>query len=151
MPFPFEYICDLLQQLDDEVRSAKKQKTPAKTIIKRWFCDHRIRLDAPTVDACAVLSTLLPERRTDRVYGIQARKLQSIIGSALTLGASRVKELRRWSTPGLGIDLADCVQAILTRTVSCPSMPCRALVSMFGTFCLDHRTLTRYTAKCGPS
>lgn len=115
MPFPYRYTCDLLQRIDDE-QSAKKRKKPDNTIVKEWFLEHRLRLDAPTVDASAILSTLLPQRRTDRVYGIQASRLESIIGSALTLGHSRVKELRSYKTPALGRDLGDCVEAILTRT-----------------------------------
>lgn len=117
MPFPFKYIGDLLQRLDDEFRSAKKQKTSSKTLIENWFREHRLRLDAPTVNTCAILSTLLPERRTDRVYGIQVARLESIIGQAFGLGRSRVKELRRYKAPGLGIDLGDCVHDILKITV----------------------------------
>ncbi|KAI0122836.1 ATP dependent DNA ligase domain-containing protein [Xylariales sp. AK1849] len=116
MPFPFRYICDLLQRLDDEARSSKKQRTPSKSTIENWFRDHRLRLDAPTIDARAILSTLLPERRTDRVYNLQVNRLESIIGPALTLGHSRVKELRRYKTPGLGVDLGDCVERLLTAT-----------------------------------
>ncbi|ORY71209.1 uncharacterized protein BCR38DRAFT_381585 [Pseudomassariella vexata] len=116
MPFPYRYICNLLQQLDDAIHSTRQQKASSDALIKNWFRDHRIPLDAPNVNATAVLHTFLPERRTDRVYGIQAARLQSIIGSALVLGHSRVKELRRWLTPGLGIDLGDCVESILKST-----------------------------------
>lgn len=118
MPFPYRYICDLLQQLEDESRKAENKQTPAKDIIKSWFLEHRSLLDAPDNDACAILSTLLPERRTDRVYCIQVARLESLFGKALLLGASRVQELRRYLTPGLDIDLADCVEHILKRTVS---------------------------------
>ncbi|KAK8136907.1 ATP dependent dna ligase domain protein [Apiospora sp. TS-2023a] len=115
MPFPYKLVCDLLQQLEDEARSTSKEKTPSRTIIERWFHEHRIRLEAPTVNGCAVISTLLPERRTDRVYGIQTTRLESIVGQALILGSSRVKELRRYKTPGQGADLGDCVESILSR------------------------------------
>ncbi|KAK8058730.1 hypothetical protein PG994_009178 [Apiospora phragmitis] len=115
MPFPYRFVCDLLQQLEDETRSTNKERTPSRTIIERWFHEHRIRLDAPTVNGCAVISTLLPERRTDRVYGIQVLRLESIIGQALILGSSRVKELRRYKTAGQSVDLGDCVESILSR------------------------------------
>lgn len=118
MPFQFSYICDLLQSLDDESRSSARNKLPSHVIIADWFRQHRVRLDSPACDACAILSTLLPERRTDRVFFIQSTKLESIVGQALTLGASRVKELRRYRTPGLGVDLADCVESLLNVTVS---------------------------------
>ncbi|KAI1501092.1 hypothetical protein F5X99DRAFT_428676 [Biscogniauxia marginata] len=116
MPFPYGYICDLLQQLEIEIRKPKTKQTPGKLIIAQWFDEHCALLYAPGNDACAILSTLLPERRTDRVYCIQAPRLQSIIGQAFLLGASRVKELRRYQTPGLGVNLGECVEGILKRT-----------------------------------
>ncbi|GAW18903.1 hypothetical protein ANO14919_083860 [Xylariales sp. No.14919] len=116
MPFPYRYICDLLQQLDDDGRKPPEKRTSSDTIVKSWFQQHRCLIDAPGNDVCAILSTLLPERRTDRVYNIQAPKLQSIFGKALMLGASRVLELRRWTEAGSGIDLADCIESALRRT-----------------------------------
>ncbi|KAI1215110.1 uncharacterized protein F4807DRAFT_21097 [Annulohypoxylon truncatum] len=116
MPFPFRYICDLLQQLDDETRQDEHKKLPSKTIIETWFSTHRSHLNAHENDACAILSTLLPERRTDRVYFIQTLRLEGIFAKALILGNSRVLELRRYKSPGLGVDLADCIEGILTRT-----------------------------------
>lgn len=118
MPFPFRFVCDLLQKLDDETRSKKRQRESSKAIIERWFCEHRKHLDAPETDAAAVLSTLLPERRTDRVYGIRVAKLESIIGRAMCLGATRLQQLREYTTPGLDKDLADCVEQVLTKAVS---------------------------------
>ncbi|KAI1821996.1 hypothetical protein F4861DRAFT_424884 [Xylaria intraflava] len=116
MPFPYRYICDLLQQLDDEVQKAPEKQTAPDTIINSWFGHHRSLINAPGTNVCAVLSALLPEKRTDRVYSIQAPRLQGIFGKALRLGTSRVSELRRWSKPGSGIDLGDCVEDILRRT-----------------------------------
>ncbi|KAI0592842.1 hypothetical protein F4775DRAFT_599219 [Biscogniauxia sp. FL1348] len=116
MPFPYAYICDLLQQLEDELQKPESKRIPSKTVVTNWFDQHRALLNAPGSDACAILSTLLPERRTDRVYLIQAPRLQSIIGQAFLLGASRVKELRCYQTPGLGVDLGDCVEGLLKRT-----------------------------------
>lgn len=120
MPFPFQYICDLLQKLDEDARSPKKGKDSSRAIVETWFRQHRLLLDAPTVDGCAVLSTLLPTRRTDRVYAIKEARLQSIFGKALVLGCSRVQELRSYLLPGSGFDLADCVENVLARTVSLP-------------------------------
>lgn len=124
MPFPYTFVCDLLQELDD-ARKKKEEKDLAliKTIIEAWFRKHRSLLDEPENDASAILSTLMPERRTDRVYSIQAPTLEGIFGKALLLGISRVQELRRYKTPRMGVDLADCIENILTRTVSirCPS------------------------------
>ncbi|KAI0459960.1 hypothetical protein F5B21DRAFT_454809 [Xylaria acuta] len=116
MPFPYRYICDLLQQLDDEVRKSPDKQAPSEAIVQSWFQHHRSLINAPGNDACAILSMLLPERRTDRVYNIQAPRLQSIFGKALMLGASRVLELRRWTESGSGVDLGDCVECVLRRT-----------------------------------
>ncbi|KAI0977048.1 hypothetical protein F4678DRAFT_411633 [Xylaria arbuscula] len=116
MPFPYRYICDLLQQLDDEARKSPEKQTPSDVIVRSWFRQHRSLLNAPGNDACAVLSMLLPERRTDRVYNIQAPKLQSIFGKALRLGASRVLELRRWTESSSAIDLAGCIERALLQT-----------------------------------
>ncbi|KAI0166849.1 hypothetical protein GGR52DRAFT_584723 [Hypoxylon sp. FL1284] len=115
MPFPYRYICDLLQRLEDESCKQEHKQTPSKAILEAWFNEHRSLLDAPENDASAILSTLLPERRTDRSYYIQVSRLESIVGKALLLGASRVQELRRYQTPALGIDLADCVESVLER------------------------------------
>lgn len=77
----------------------------------------------------ALLSTLLPDRRTDRVYGLQARSLQRILIRALGLGHSRIPELSRWMRPcehgTTGpVDLADCVEAILKWTPNpVPTVP----------------------------
>ncbi|KXJ92707.1 hypothetical protein Micbo1qcDRAFT_202905 [Microdochium bolleyi] len=116
MSFPFRYIGDLLESLDDALQSPERQRISSHVLVANWFQLHRQRLDAFDANACAILSTLLPDRRTDRVFFIQSTKLEGIIGQALTLGASRVKELRRYREPGLGIDLADCVQLLLTAT-----------------------------------
>ncbi|KAI1776346.1 hypothetical protein F4818DRAFT_378038 [Hypoxylon cercidicola] len=116
MPFPYRYICDLLQQLEGESRKEESKQTPSKTIIETWFREHRSRLDAPENDASAILSTLLPERRTDRVYYVQVQRLEGIVGRALLLGSSRMQELRRYQVPALGVDIADCIESILERT-----------------------------------
>ncbi|KAI0197152.1 hypothetical protein EV127DRAFT_329563 [Xylaria flabelliformis] len=116
MPFPYRYICDLLQQLDDEVRKPPAKQRPPEAIVQSWFQHYQSLIHAPGSDASAILSVLLPERRTDRVYNIQAPRLQSIFGKALLLGASRVLELRRWAESGSGVDLGDCVESILRQT-----------------------------------
>jgi DNA ligase 4 len=107
--FPFAYICDLLQKIQDTRR-------PSRLVIAEWFTEHRTLIDK-TNDGIALLSTLLPDKRTDRVYGIQVKRLHNIVGRAFGLGVERKKELRRWTTPGAEVDLGDCVEAILTATV----------------------------------
>lgn len=116
MPFRFAYVGDLLQRLDDNQRARAGQKT-GSSIIEQWFLSHRGLLARDDFNAAALLSTLLPEKRSDRVYLIQSRGLQRVIGRCLGLGLGRKKDLERWQEPGSGVDLADCVERILATTV----------------------------------
>ncbi|EPE02709.1 atp dependent dna ligase domain protein [Ophiostoma piceae UAMH 11346] len=125
MPFPFSHVCDLLQQTSDLPPLRRNQTRVVNQIVYSWFCKHRQAIDQLGEDvssakpAVALLSTLLPERRPDRVYGLQARGLQRILVRILGLGHSRAAELSRWERPveyGEAVDLADCVEAILLRT-----------------------------------
>ncbi|KAL1862551.1 hypothetical protein Daus18300_008510 [Diaporthe australafricana] len=114
MPFPFAAACELLQNLESDRRRKRNQKGD-RTIVDDWFARYRRELDEDT-DKSALLSTLLPERRTDRVFGIKERTLQGKIARALNLGQTRVKELSRWSIPGFGLDLGECVEKALQQT-----------------------------------
>lgn len=114
MPLPFSLVCDLL---DESYALATAHKSPTQTLVA-WCARHRSRINAPDTNLAALLSTLLPEKRTDRVYCIQANSLERIIGRGLMLGSSRLRELSVYKQPGLGLDLADCVERILTATVS---------------------------------
>jgi|SRR5688572_10682946 DNA ligase-4 len=113
MPLPFSYVCDLLEQCSN-LCAARQKHHPA---VVNWFNRHRALIDDHDTDVAALLSTLLPEKRTDRVYCIQAASLEKIIGRALMLGSSRIKELALHKIPGKGMDLADCVERILITTV----------------------------------
>lgn len=121
MPFPFALVCDLLSQLEEH-RSTKKRGQPRSApsryaILHRWFSSHRTLLDHPESDMAALFSTLVPEKRTDRVYGVQCASLAPIIGKAFgILETSRMLELRKYQQPGHG-DLADRVEMILSQTV----------------------------------
>ncbi|EFX02445.1 ATP dependent DNA ligase domain containing protein [Grosmannia clavigera kw1407] len=130
MPFLFSHVCDLLQQAADLPLVRRVQPDSVQKLIRDWFNQHRPAIDALIHDssagavdgaasAAAILSALLPDHRTDRVYGIQAKSLQRIIARALGLGHSRIAELARWTRPpvdGDAVDLADCVECILRRT-----------------------------------
>ncbi|RDA87670.1 hypothetical protein CP532_3774 [Ophiocordyceps camponoti-leonardi (nom. inval.)] len=112
MPLHFSLVCQLLDECE---RLCSTGKSNSK-VVAGWFAHHRSSVHAHDVDLCALLSTLLPEKRTDRVYCIQVASLEKIIARALMLGSSRVAELARYKRPGLGLDLADCVQQILKAT-----------------------------------
>lgn len=113
MPIPFVLVCDLL----DECHRLCIANKPNTQAVVDWFARHRGRLDAHDTDLAALLSTLLPEKRTDRVYCIKAPTLEKIIGRALMLGSSRIVELALYKQPGQCTDLADCAERILNTTV----------------------------------
>lgn len=117
MPVPFASVCDLL----DECHRLHIAKKPNARAVFQWFRQHRGCLNAPNTDLAALLSTLLPEKRSDRVYCIKTPTLEKLIGKALMLGASRLVELSLYKRPRQGVDLADCVERILTVTVRLPS------------------------------
>ncbi|KAK3945146.1 hypothetical protein QBC46DRAFT_350048 [Diplogelasinospora grovesii] len=118
MPFRFSYVCDLLQRLEDNINRGARTGLRSNTeIIREWFERHRpVLLYRDDHDAAALLSTLLPEKRSDRVYLIREKRLQSIVGRALGLGRCRIAQLGRWEKAGSGVDLADCAEAILKET-----------------------------------
>ncbi|EAQ90537.1 hypothetical protein CHGG_02472 [Chaetomium globosum CBS 148.51] len=103
MPFSFSYVCDLLQRLEDN-RLARSGLRSNTVIIQEWFRGHHGFLHRDDHKSAPLLSALLPEKRTDRVYFIREKKLQAIIGRALGLGRSRIAELGRWTNPEAAID-----------------------------------------------
>ncbi|KAM0707828.1 hypothetical protein Q7P35_004477 [Cladosporium inversicolor] len=127
MPFPFAEICTLLQRIEAvELREPPllpdEKRSAICLIVDSWFKSHRGAISALTVEgATALLSTLLPEKRTDRVYGIQAPGLCRILARCLKLQAHRAKDLRAYTQPGRG-DLAACLERVL-ETGGPPAMP----------------------------
>jgi DNA ligase-4 len=69
--------------------------------IERWFKHHQQRIEDVNV-GLPLLPTLLPETRTDRVYGLKEKSLEKTIGRALALPQSRHIDLGRWRQPGAG-------------------------------------------------
>jgi DNA ligase-4 len=113
MAFAWIYVGDLLERL----QSIKTRDPPyppnqaaAKTRreIVSWFSFHRKHIQYEK-NGEAILSILLPERRTDLVYGIRETSLEKIIARILCLPNTRRNDLGRWREPGAG-DLADCVE-----------------------------------------
>lgn len=113
MPLMFSTVCELLQSLEYDFKRKRHQKG-SKHIVNEWFTQNQDALDE--VDLTALLSTLLPERRTDRVFNIKLKRLENIVVIACGLGSSRITQLREWEVGGAGVDFADCVEAILKAT-----------------------------------
>jgi DNA ligase 4 len=115
MPLPFSLLCELLEASLESYTKKKRKNGPNVT---EWFTRHRGLIDAHDTSISALLSCLLPETRTDRVYCIQVASLERIVGRALMLGSSRMTELASYKLPGRKEDLADCVERVLHSTVS---------------------------------
>src|SRR6266480_3166998 len=117
MPFKFRHVCDLLSKLErtkirDPPLLPKDVDLESRRAVEYWFRQHRCDIDDPATDDVALLSTLFPERRTDRVYGFQEARLSRLIGRALHLNSTRTRALQDWKTPGNG-DLGACVERVL--------------------------------------
>lgn len=131
MPFRFSYICELLCALEKfETREPPllrvDHQQAVRTTVESWFKSHRRAIDASDTNGVAFLSLLFPERRTDRVYGMQAARLSKIVARCLSLNSDRSQDLQAWKMPGRG-DLGACterVQKVLD------AVPCQAIVSI---------------------
>jgi len=120
MPFHFSLLCHLLSRLEKIATheppfppKAVASKTEAE--ISAWFTQHRHGVDEMSTDGVALLSALLPEKRSDRVYQLQPPSLTKILGRCFGLGSSRMLLLQRWERPGCG-DLGLCVERVLIET-----------------------------------
>lgn len=99
MPLKFSYVCDLLDDLEalEQLHVPLLQRDKAlryHDTVKRWFNYHRRTLDAHDTNLAALLSCLLPERRTDRMYGMQHTRLANVISGALGLGRASAQRLK---------------------------------------------------------
>ncbi|KAJ9640098.1 hypothetical protein H2199_006332 [Coniosporium tulheliwenetii] len=117
MPFRFSHLCQLLESLEEIerhdpplLRDARRDKVQ-KTVVA-WFRVHRRTIEAPGTDRVALLSSLFPERRTDRVYLLQAPRLSQAIARGLELRSDKLATLDRFKSPGNG-DLGDCLARVL--------------------------------------
>ena len=122
MPLPFVLLCNLFSSLESITTREpplvpRAVKHESEQEVRRWFNDNRALIDDPDTSTVALLSSLLPEKRTDRVYGLQTRSLTKVLQRCFLLGSSRKADLERCLQPGGG-DLATCVERVLTQTPS---------------------------------
>lgn len=116
--FPFSELCLLFESLE-AIETTQPLLLPVdksdrlRCTAQAWFKSHRAAID--TLDnegSTALLSTLLPERRPDRVYNVQATSLCRILCRCLKLGTTRTRDLHAYKQPGRG-DLGECVRRVL--------------------------------------
>ena len=126
--FPFVYVCNLLDRLDDLVYRQsiilptflKKKKN---TVVVHWFGSHCLALDNLSREkADNVLAMLQPaESRKGYVYGFDAGSLEQVIARALNLEREHLPELQQWrketqsSGPKGRCDLGYCVEQLMKR------------------------------------
>lgn len=116
----FSDVCKLLSTLEgyatrDCPNLAGRKLHQQKQAIRQCFSLHGITSEEPTSLIVALLSALLPAKRTERVYGIQRPRLVRLLKRWLSLGTDRQRVLDQWKIPGRG-DLGDCVERVMRQT-----------------------------------
>ncbi|KAF1954123.1 hypothetical protein CC80DRAFT_567917 [Byssothecium circinans] len=107
MTLTFNDTCSLLEAV--EKISIRKPRLPPKEekeevvhkieqTIRKWFKTHRQTLDSPETNGAAILSTLFPHRRKDRVYGLQPPALSKKLLKLLDLNHGNRTLFARWAT-----------------------------------------------------
>ncbi len=135
--FKFKHLVKLLETLDaarERIHKAAATKQPpsaqsnltdvTRTIIQAWFDEHASSIIRHGSPAVAILSCLLLDRRPDRVYWLQEKKLANVLCKVLWLPpeGSRALTLHQWKKKGL--DLATCLeQEIMRDTENDPPLP----------------------------
>lgn len=118
MPFPFVYVCDLLEDLEhlsrrDTPLLPKDLDYRTTEITLRWLKHHRNLLDATSTDDDAVILTFQPEKRVDRVYGLDTLALEQVIARVLNLPKQHYQDLKQWRHEPPSGDLASCVERVM--------------------------------------
>ena len=117
MPLLFTQLCDLLSDLerlsrrDPPLLISHRQQRYRETV-QQWFNARQVSINSPEITIVSLLSALFPEKRTDRVYGIQLKSLTKLLKRCLCLGKDRLEMLDQWRKPGRG-GLCDCVERAL--------------------------------------
>ncbi|KAH0397139.1 DNA ligase/mRNA capping enzyme, partial [Aureobasidium melanogenum] len=118
MSFKFAYFCDYLERCE-EITCHDPPLPPAELRSRlyrqhaTWFTSHQKAIDAlDELGTTALLSSFLPRRRKDRIYGLQTASLLKLLGRCLGLSTSARRELASFQTPNNG-DLGDCLQRLL--------------------------------------
>jgi DNA ligase-4 len=107
MTITFGAVCSLLQSVENITLQKprlppKQEKDNIGEITANWFSNQRKHLDDPGTNGAAVLSALLPYRRKDRVYGLQAPLLAKKLTTLLNFGHGQRALFNGWKTGKIG-------------------------------------------------
>ncbi|KAK3639147.1 hypothetical protein LTR56_008738 [Elasticomyces elasticus] len=131
MPLPFSKVVNLYQDLEkierrDPPLLPQPKAEALRVVTERWFRSNRNTINGLDVrSGVALLSSLLPERRTDRVYSLQPPSLCRILGRTLGLNAVRRGDLEAHKQANRG-DLGQCLERVL-KTHGPPARPATTL------------------------
>ncbi|CZS97021.1 uncharacterized protein RAG0_06121 [Rhynchosporium agropyri] len=119
MPFPFVYICDLLDKIEgicvrDVPLLRKDRVSRTKDSLISWFMTHRWRINAQDTDSSAVLMMLKPEKQTDREYGLEEH-LEQVLARIFKMPTPMYEKMMRWKEEAhnhgdLGLRLCQILQ-----------------------------------------
>ena len=109
MSLDFAAVCDLFETFDipPSVPAHPDPRYPlvparpsvvvapdAKEVVINWVTEYRAQLDDPAAtNLVAVLSTLLPDKRVDRIYALGERDIKAAFVKAQALGPSGKNDL----------------------------------------------------------
>ena len=128
MSFKFRWLCELMEALQKnrkrKATAAARTVNPDTQTVVGWFNKHNLSIARHGTSAVAFLSCLFPERRPDRVYCLQEKRLALVIGRCLGLDHSRgrVRDLNCWRERD-GADFACCVESVMAQTEFDEPMP----------------------------
>jgi DNA ligase 4 len=129
MAFLFYLLYDLLNKLDynciyKSTTTVQIQYLNIQTVIA-WFNKYNLIILRKRPGAVAFLLCLFPERRPDRIFNLQEKKLESIIQQVQYLGAGCLKALQSWRTSN-STDFVLYIEQVMSATDSEP-IPCPSI------------------------
>lgn len=123
MPFKFSWLCELLDELEvtkyEHRATQARNFNPSHRVVGAWFSRHNDHIVRHGPAGIALLSALFPERRADRTYNLQEKRLTQLVSRILGLGATRSRLLRAYERSG-GPDFATCVENVMKETELSP-------------------------------
>ncbi|KAF8537019.1 hypothetical protein BDD12DRAFT_848351 [Trichophaea hybrida] len=122
MPVAFLEIANLFQRIETLSRPNGKAppqqptRNAVKEIIFEWFGDHRSEIAHNAKTLVAILSTLLPDLRPDRVYSLREDSLAKVLTKALHIsGTRRETVLIDYRTSTEEGDLGSAIQKVVSQ------------------------------------